>query len=75
MSEADYDRGFAEALLFVADILRRCAAMVEAPEYANYDRNGGSIRGIKRTGSPQLAAKYREVATLLETATKDSTHD
>ena len=70
MSEADYNRGFADALLLVAKILRRSATIVEETTYAEYDHNGGTLRGIKRTGNVRLSSKYREIADILETATK-----
>jgi hypothetical protein len=74
MNQQDYDQGFADGLLFVADLLRRSASVLEAPVYSDFNRsNGGSVRAIAKTGSPSLAAKYREVAALLESATKDST--
>lgn len=72
MSEQDYNRGFADALLFVAKILRRSATIVEQTDYAQYDHNGGTLRGIKRLGNAALSSKYREIADILETATKAS---
>jgi hypothetical protein len=75
MSEADYDKGFAEGLLFVASLLRRSASIVETPTYSDFNRSdGGSFKAIAKVGSPHLAAKYREIARLLETATKESDH-
>jgi hypothetical protein len=72
----DYDRGFADGLLFVANLLRRSAFIVETPIRGDFSRNGSpSVNAIARNGNPHLAAKYREVAALLESATKDSQND
>lgn len=67
-----YDQGFADGLLFVAQLLRRSASIVEAPIRGDYGSNGKTFNAIARSGNVSLAAKYREVAALLETATKDS---
>jgi hypothetical protein len=73
MNPSSYDQGFADGLLFVATILRRSATIVEAPIRGDYDsRDGRTVNAIARSGNSNLAAKYREVAAILESATKDS---
>jgi hypothetical protein len=72
MNQQDYDKGFADGLLFVADLLRKSALIVEAPIRGDYSRdNGPTVNAVTRAGNPTLAAKFRDVAALLETATKD----
>jgi hypothetical protein len=66
-----YDRGFNDGLKYVADLLRKSAAIVEAPVRAPFKCNGGQIEAIARSGNPKLAADYREIAKLLEDAAND----
>lgn len=77
MGQADYDRGFNEGLQWVADCLRRAAAMVETPIYADYERKSGDgngaaarriYRGVAKTGQPNFATQLRSVATEIESA-------
>jgi hypothetical protein len=73
----DYDRGFGDALKFVAQCLRSAASAVETPTYADFERKsgvgnaGGAIfRGVARTGQLHFATQLRAVAAELETLTK-----
>jgi hypothetical protein len=68
MSQDDYDRGFADALLWMSKLFRGCAEMVETPIYNDFENKetGRSFRAIEHTGQPHYAAKLREIATLLE---------
>ena len=76
MNQGDYDKGFADGLLFVAKLLRNSAAIVEAPLRGDYKHaDGRQFDAITRIGNPHLANKFREVAGLLETATKESDDD
>jgi hypothetical protein len=69
-----YDEGFADGLKFVAQLLRRSALIVEAPVHGDYGGNDKPIiTAIARAGNVRLATQFRDVAALLETATKDST--
>jgi hypothetical protein len=66
-AKADYERGFADALLWMSKLFRGCAEMVETPIYNDFEsREGRKFRAIERTGQPHYAAKLRELATLLE---------
>lgn len=76
MSQADYDRGFNEGLQWVAQQLRRAAALVETPIYADFERKSGNgsegrvYRGVAKTGHPHFAQQLRSVAAEIESATK-----
>lgn len=77
VTQSEYDRGFNDGLSFVISCLRRAAAMVETPTYADFERknvggNGGDAarvyRGVAKSGAPHFAAQLRSVATEIEAA-------
>lgn len=77
MAASDYDKGFNDGLKFVISCLRRAAALVETPTYADYERKSGVgngdaagrlFRGVAKSGSLHFATQLRAVATEIENA-------
>jgi hypothetical protein len=69
--EAEYERGFADGLRWVANILRQSALEVEGHTYGEFkSANGGTVRAIARTGQIHFANQLRNVAQTIEAALK-----
>lgn len=81
MSQADYDRGFADGLKFCARCIRNAALLVEGTTYSDftgkpdeYGVTGKTFRAIAKSGQPHFAAQLRAVADEIERAITEAPH-